>query len=135
METDTDTTTNEMYSIDADESPGIGGLVRETIERLHDSAHVDRVYGDPVTVEGKTVVPVARVAYGFGGGFGTGTDEEGETGEGGGGTGGARAAPVGALEITEGKTRFVRFSGRKRLARLALAVGAGIALGHLLGRR
>jgi len=35
------------------------------------------VYGDPLTVDGKTVVPVARVAYGFG----TGTDDEAPDGQ------------------------------------------------------
>lgn len=136
METDTDTTTNEMYSIDADESPGISGLVNETIERLHDGAHVDRVYGKPFAADGKTVVPVARVAYGFAGGFGSGTDDEGETGEGGGGAGGVRATPVGVLEITPEGIRFVRFSKStgRRLAGLALAVGAGYVLGRLLER-
>lgn len=138
MTAETTTTDGSSTDADADETgQSAVDLVRDTLERLHDSAHVDSVYGDPVAVDGKTVVPVARVAYGFGGGFGSGTDDEGETGEGGGGAGGARATPLGALEITDGETRFVRFSDAsgKRLARLALAVGVGFALGRLLGRR
>lgn len=58
-------------------------------ERLQDSANARTVFGDPVERDGRTVIPVARVAYGFGGGFG---DQQGgaESSEGkGGGTGAA----------------------------------------------
>jgi uncharacterized spore protein YtfJ len=138
MSTETEITTTDSAGTDADvdePEPGVAHLARETIERLDDSARVDRVYGDPVEVGDRTVVPAARVAYGFGGGFGSGTDDEGETGEGGGGAGGVRATPVGALEVTPDETRFVRFADGRRLAGLALALGAGYLLGRLLGRR
>lgn len=119
----------------AADGTGMVELVRNTVERLSEHATVDRVYGEPITADEKTVVPVARVSYGFGGGFGSDADaavEEGDGGEGGGIGGGVRAAPVGALEITDGETRFVRFTDLKSLA---LAVGVGFVLGRLAGRR
>jgi len=112
--------------------------VRNAIDGIDESADVRRVYGDPITVNGKTLVPVARVAYGIGGGFGqsTGTEAEDETrtgdSEGGGGGGGMIALPVGVLEVSEEGTRFVRFADRKRLA---LAMAVGFLLGFLLRRR
>lgn len=135
--------------------------LRNLIEQLHDSASVERVYGDPVSVDGRTVIPVASVRYGFGGGFGSnegadeadgdeagaeamGTDEASsdetapdETGgegaaEGGGLGGGASASPVGVVEVTDAGTRVVRFSNRRRLL---VALAAGFVLGLLLGRR
>jgi uncharacterized spore protein YtfJ len=111
--------------------------VRNALDGLRESAHVGRAYGDPMTLDGKTIVPVARVAYGFGAGFGTDTDSEGEAtteGESGGagGGGGVVTQPVGVLEITDDGTRFVRFGDWKRLA---LATGVGVVLGLLLGRR
>lgn len=111
--------------------------VRNAIDGLDESANVRRVYGDPITVGGKTLVPAARVAYGIGGGFGRSgpereTEPESEDSEGGGGGGGMIALPVGVLEVSETETRFVRFTDRKRLA---LALGVGILLGFLLGRR
>jgi len=137
-----ETTTTDAASTVLDESSGIPDLIRDAIERLGDSAHVERVYGDPVTVGDRTVVPVARVADGFGSGFGSGTDagadgEAPESGEGGGIGGGVRATPLGALEITPDGTRFVRFSdvAGKRLARLSFAVGVGYLLERPLGRR
>ena len=112
-----------------DEPTAMGASVRAAIERLQDHANVRAVYGDPVELEGKTILPVARVAYGFGGGFGS-SEESDEVGEGGGG--GVSARPTGVVEITEDETRFIRFTDWKRLA--GAAVG-GAVLGYLLGRR
>ena len=87
----------------------------EILQRMGDTlgstATVKSVFGEPIHVNGKTVVPVAKVAYGFGGGAGMGKNESHpeRQGEGGGGGGGVRAFPAGALEITEGRTRFVPF--------------------------
>lgn len=126
--------------------------IRTAVRELHDSANVENVYGDPITIDGKTVVPVARIAYGFGGGFGVGGSETGTDGAGGegesagegggrgqgqgqgqgGGGGGVSARPVGALEITEDGTRFVRFADN---GCLIVAAGVGLLLGILLGRR
>jgi uncharacterized spore protein YtfJ len=128
--TDTDATT-DAHETGTGIRRDVAELARDTIEELQHSAHADRVYGDPIEVDGKTVVPVARIVYGFGGGFGSGAADEGETGSGGGGGGGARATPVGVLEVTPETTRFVRFSRGWRLAALVLAVGVGYLLGRL----
>jgi uncharacterized spore protein YtfJ len=63
---------------------------------------VHAAYGDPVDLNGTTVIPVAIASYGFGGGEG-GTSE---TGEGSGGGGGGFACPVGAYVTRDGYTRF-----------------------------
>ncbi|HEC33739.1 MAG TPA: sporulation protein YtfJ, partial [Chloroflexi bacterium] len=66
----------------------------DIVEDLRRKANVNAAFGKPVTSEGRTVIPVAEVAYGFGLGFGSGTsgEESEETeGEGGGGGGGVRA--------------------------------------------
>ena len=118
----------------------VGESIRSIVDDLGEHASVRSVYGDPIEAAGKTIVPVARVAYGFGGGFGRGGEEaegeevegEGGTGEGFGGGGGVSARPVGVVEIDGGETRLLRFGDRRRLG---LAVLAGLALGLLLGRR
>ena len=86
-------------------------LLQKMGDTLGSTATVKSVFGEPIHVNGKTVVPVAKVAYGFGGGAGTGKSgtQPDRQGEGGGGGGGVRAFPAGALEITEGRTRFVPF--------------------------
>ncbi|WP_332899685.1 GerW family sporulation protein [Haladaptatus sp. CMSO5] len=44
--------------------------IQTLVEQLRSSASVTAVYGDPVEHADKTVIPVARIAYGFGGGYG-----------------------------------------------------------------
>jgi uncharacterized spore protein YtfJ len=107
--------------------------IESIVERLQHSATVRSVFGDPIERGDRTVVPVARVGFGFGGGYGSGGDEESEqSGQGGGGGGGATATPVGALEITDGDTRFVRFEERRRSLGLLVL---GLVVGVLLGKR
>lgn len=93
------------------------------------------VYGSPVTVGEKTVIPVANVRFGLGMGGGSDGDEDDDGGEGFGGGGGAMATPLGVVEVTPEETTFVRFGGRRRLVGVfALGVGLGLALSRLLRR-
>jgi uncharacterized spore protein YtfJ len=107
-------------------------------ERLGTTANAKSVFGEPIQAGDKTVVPVAKVAYGFGGGFGSGKDgaHPGRDGEGGGGGGGVRAFPAGALEITSTGTRFVPFTSLAQLVpRVAVAFAAGVMFSSLVLRR
>src|SRR5262249_38145743 len=101
-------------------------VLRSLGESLGAIATVKSVFGEPIHLEGKTVVPVAKVAYGFGGGFGLGPvrheRDADKKGEGGGGGGGVTAFPAGALEITESQTRFVPLTDTRLLA-AAFATG------------
>jgi uncharacterized spore protein YtfJ len=85
-------------------------------ERLQSAATVKTVYGDPITAEGKTIIPVARVRYGFGGGGGS----RGDNGSQEGGGGGVEVTPIGILEVTPGETRFISFEDRRRMLKAAL---------------
>jgi len=98
-------------------------MLQKIGETLGSTATVKSVFGEPIHAAGKTVVPIAKVAYGFGAGGGAGPDKKGE---GGGGGGGVRAFPAGALEITETTTRFIPFDNVSRLAG-AFAAGAAFA--------
>ncbi|MGH9557923.1 MAG: GerW family sporulation protein [Bryobacteraceae bacterium] len=102
-------------------------------ESLGSAATVRSVFGEPIQAEGKTVVPVAKVALGFGAGGGTapGNGSAREK-EGGGGGGGVRAFPAGALEISAGQTRFIRFVDLRLLAGI---FAAGALFGTVIGRR
>ena len=46
--------------------------IKSISERLQNAATVKTIYGDPIDAEGKTIIPVARVRYGFGAGGGSG---------------------------------------------------------------
>jgi uncharacterized spore protein YtfJ len=108
-------------------------MLEKLAESLGSKASVKSVFGEPIQSGGKTVIPVAKVFYGFGGGFGEGPERNNRPkGEGGGGGGGVRAVPAGALEITPESTRFIPFSDTRWLL-AAFSVGA--FTGALLARR
>ena len=110
-------------------------LIDSAVEHLKASASVKTVYGEPLTIDGKTVIPVAKVAYGFGGGVGKEPKEKGESaGEGAGG--GVSAKPVGVVQFDHGETTFVPIAPNRKLAMAALiASGVGLGLGYFLGHR
>lgn len=102
-------------------------LIQTLHENLSTRAQVKSVFGDPITAGDKTIIPVAKIAYGFGAGAGTGGAGERAKGEGGGGGGGLRAKPVGVFEVSAGQTRFVPVRDRKQQVGLLMA-GAMLAL-------
>lgn len=87
------------------------------------------VYGEPIRLESKTILPVAKVRYGFGGGGGAG--KHGDQ-HGGGGGGGLVAMPVGVVEVTESQTRFVPVTTS---GAVLSALGIGFFLGVVMSRR
>jgi uncharacterized spore protein YtfJ len=112
-------------------------ILRTLGDRLQTSASVKSVFGDPITVGDKTVIPMARIRYGLGaGGGGISHDSSGAdtpSGKsGGGGGGGVLATPKGVLEISPTETRFIAFADRKRLS---IAVMGGFLFGMVFGWR
>ena len=102
-------------------------ILQSLTERFAATANVKQVFGEPIEAQGKTIVPVARVMYHVGAGWGGRRLEAAEGGMGGGGGGGAVIAlPVGVLEVTPERVRFERFSNVRRAGML---VGAGFLLG------
>jgi uncharacterized spore protein YtfJ len=102
--------------------------LQELFRSLVNQAGTKSVYSDPISSEGRTVVPVAKVRCGFGGGSGR---KPGDKGEGGGGGGGFVAKPVGYIEVSAHGTRFIPIVDPWDLA---LAAGVGIFLGMLVGK-
>ena len=115
----------------------MGGGLQDLAERIQSGASVKQVYGEPIEVSGRTLIPVARVAFGFGGGLGASRDTQkgitaaGEDKSAGAGGGGA-ATPVGVLEISAEETRFIPANPLRWILGGA-AIGA--LLGWYVGRR
>lgn len=103
--------------------------VFHTMTDAFKEASAEHVYGTPVQSNGTTVIPVAKIAYGFGGGGGEKESKTGEHGpEGMGGGGGAMATPVGVVEIGPNGIRMIPFNDRRKM----MAVfGLGALLGSL----
>lgn len=100
----------------AGDGGSIDGFVERMAERIGGKASVRAVFGDPIERDGITIIPVAKVRWGFGGGAGRGPIAMGpgiegadasevsmsdarESGAGSGGGGGVTADPIGYLEI------------------------------------
>ena len=104
-------------------------------ERLGAAAGVRSIYGEAVERDGVTVIPVAKVAWGFGGGDNAGAPRaDGPTeirssGEGSGGGGGVTVSPVGYVEIAGGRTRFRRIWSPGQVALLVAVSAVAVALG------
>jgi uncharacterized spore protein YtfJ len=110
---------------------GSVALLQSLKEGILGQASVKTIYGEAISVHGKTIIPVAKIMYAYGAGAGTaGLGDTSARSEGGGGGGAARVIPLGVIEVSELKTRFVPITSRKKLAGVLLA---GIAFGMLLG--
>ncbi|HEY3837497.1 MAG TPA: spore germination protein GerW family protein [Bryobacteraceae bacterium] len=100
----------------------------DLFKSIVDRASAKMVYGDPITADGKTILPVAKVCYGFGGGADRGKSRDHQ---GNGGGGGLVATPVGVVEITATETRYIRFIPSWKLIATA---GLGFSLGWALSK-
>lgn len=92
-------------------------------QSIANQAGTKTVFGDPISTNGKTIVPVAKVRYGFGAGT---SRKSPDTEDGVGGGGGFIAKPIGVIEITNEQTRFVPIPPN-------LPIVAAIAMGVCLG--
>jgi uncharacterized spore protein YtfJ len=95
------------------------------------------VYGKPVRVGNRTVIPVARVFTAGGFGFGSGVQSADASGEGGGGGGVVDARPVGYIEVDKDGSRYVAIPDPDRplrIMKMALALITTIG-GTAAGRR
>jgi len=132
----------EVVSTSVTSAPAPVQPIAELFER---NLSIRHVYHEPVRHGDVTVIPVAKVAFGFGAGIGrrgrlrrrgqqiasdeTSNAEGRAEPEGLGGGGGARMTPVGALEIGPRGTRFIHYSELPQmLGVLALGIGAGLLL-------
>lgn len=105
-------------------------LIERVAELIQVHANAKQVYGEAVERDGTTIIPVAKVQWGFGAGsMGHGAVERG------GGGGGARAIPAGFIEMKNGTAQFRAYRDPADLAILAGVAIAGAVLGILLAGR
>lgn len=101
-------------------------LIEKIAEVVGGHAGARLAYGDPVERDGTTVVPVARVRFGFGGGGGQKPGEAPQ--QGGGGGGGAVVTPAGFLIMTGHAVSFRPIRDPARTIGLVLAIGLGLRI-------
>jgi uncharacterized spore protein YtfJ len=99
----------------------------DIVDDLRRKADVKAAFGKPVTAEGRTLIPVAEVGYGFGLRFGTTpADEEpaDEGGRSGSGGGAVRARPLGMVEVTAEGVRVEPLVDEQKVTLALVALGA-----------
>lgn len=102
-------------------------------ERLGSQATVKAVFGEPVERGEVTVMPVARVRWGYGGGAGSGpmgdaTTNGHEPASGSGGGGGVMADPMGYLEVRSTGATYVPLASPYLNPWLIVAIGVSVGV-------
>lgn len=105
----------------------------DTFGDLRKEANVNACFAEPVTVEGRTIIPVAKIGYALGLGAGQGPRMETEevieemkmpSAAGSGGGAGVISSPLGVVEVTSQGTRVEPIIDRQRVAIVSMVVGA-----------
>jgi hypothetical protein len=113
------------------EQAAAGAPTERILERLAEfvgsKATIQAVFGEPIRQGDITVVPVARVRWGFGGGAGR-SDGPPTAGSGSSGGGGVAADPVGYVEIGPSGATFRPLRGMYPSPGFLIAAGLSAAL-------
>lgn len=82
-------------------------LLKTTLSELRTMVNADTIVGEPISVDGTTIIPIVRVGFGFGTGGGGGKDAN-KGGQAGATGAGAGVEPVAFLIIDSAGTRLER---------------------------
>ena len=80
---------------------GIENLFDKAVSEIERMLSSKTVVGDPIEIEGNTLIPLVNVGFGFGVGSGEGTESEKGSGHGGGTGGGGGVKPVALIVIND----------------------------------
>lgn len=86
-------------------------LLKSTMGEIERMLNTKTVVGEPITVEGNTLIPLVSVGFGFGAGGGTGKMTAGESGEGSGTGGGGGVKPIALVIVNQDGVRVEPIKG------------------------
>jgi uncharacterized spore protein YtfJ len=86
-------------------------LVRTTLGEIEKVLDSKTVVGEPITIEGTTLIPLMSVGFGFAAGGGSGKGETKDTAEAGGSGGGAGVRPIAIIVIDKDGVRIEPIKG------------------------
>ena len=100
-------------------------LFEKSISEIERMLNTKTVVGEPITVEGATLIPLVNMGFGFGVGAGKGTDASKGNGEGGGTGGGGGVKPVAVVIVTADGVRVeqIKSSTATVLEKVAESIG------------
>ena len=85
--------------------PDIQDIAKTTMGEIERMLTTKSVVGDPIAVDGSTIIPLVSFGFGFGAGGGQGKDEKAGQGEGGGTGGGGGMKPVAVIVVDKDGVR------------------------------
>lgn len=80
-------------------------LFEKAVSEIERILNTKTVVGDPITIEGHTLIPLISVGFGFGVGSGQGSEPTKSTGHGGGTGGGGGVKPIALVIINKDGVR------------------------------
>lgn len=83
----------------------------KTVAEIERLLSTKTVVGEPITVDGRTLIPLVSIGFGFGVGGGEGTDPKKGKGSSGGTGGGGGVKPVGVVVIDKDTVRVEPLKG------------------------
>ena len=87
------------------------GLFGKAIEEIERMLSTKAVVGDPITVDGNSLIPLVSIGFGFGVGAGEGNDPKKGAGSGGGTGGGGGVKPVAVVIVNKDGVRVEPIKG------------------------
>lgn len=91
--------------------PDIENLFGKAIGEIERMLNTKTVVGDPITLDGTTLIPLVSIGFGFGVGAGEGNDPKKGPGSGGGTGGGGGVKPVAVIVVDKDGVRVEPMKG------------------------
>jgi uncharacterized spore protein YtfJ len=83
-------------------------MIEQLAEDLKSYASTSSIFGEPIEIQGATVIPVSKMSVGYGGGGGEGEEgSSGDKGGGGGAGGGVKIEPAALIIAQDGEVSVV----------------------------
>jgi uncharacterized spore protein YtfJ len=99
-------------------------LFAKAIGEIERILNTKTVVGEPITIEGNTIIPLVSVGFAFGVGAGEGNDPKKGPGSGGGTGGGGGVKPVALVVVNKDGVRVERLKGAASLVEKVAEVAA-----------
>lgn len=91
----------------------IEGLMNSAMQKLRELVDVNTIIGDPITTpDGILIIPISRVAFGFGSGGSDWPTQNPKETFGGGSGGGASITPIGFLIVSGGEVKLLQLAAQ-----------------------
>ena len=110
----------------------VENLFNKAVGEIERMLNTKTVVGDPITVEGNTLIPLISVGFGFGVGAGQGTEKQQNSSKGGGTGGGGGVKPVALVIINADGVRVepIKSGTASVLEKVAESIGKAASRKH-----